>query len=188
MGVIYMSGLLQGGMLMADELPAGTILEFNKGLLVDIGIMWLNVAILTVILIKILYNPVKKYMAARTQRIQNEIETARRERDEALDLKEKYETLISDIEREREDVLRQAHKKAMEKSDQLLFDARHEAELMYSRALADLELERKNIQDEMKKQMIEISVMMAGHFVEVSIDREAQDRYIDEAFTDWEGS
>ena len=187
-----MSGLLHSGMLMAasaaNELPPGTILEFNKTLLIDIGIMWLNVAILTVILIKLLYNPVKKYMSARTQRIQNEIETARRERDEALDLKEKYEKLIGDIEKEREEILRQAHKKAMEKSDQLLFEARHEAELMYNRALADLETERKNVQDEMKKQMIEISIMMASRFVEVSIDRETQDRYIEEAFTDWEGS
>ena len=187
-----MSGLLHSGVLMAEavatELPPGTILEFDKSLLIQIGIMWFNVAVLTVILVKLLYNPVKNYMAARTQRIQNEIETARHERDKALDLKEKYETLIGDIEKEREDILRQAHKKAMEKSDQLLFDARHEAELMYNRALADLELERKNVQDEMKKQMIEISVMMASRFVEVSIDRETQDRYIEEAFTDWEGS
>lgn len=180
------------GLLLAVEasrgMPEGSILHFDKSLLIKIGIQWFNIALLTAALIFILYKPVKKFMAARTERINGEIEAARKEREEAMELKEKYEQKIAQIEKEREEILHQAHKKAMEKSDQMMFDARREADVMYDRALAELELERKNITDEMKKQMIEISVLMASRFVEVSIDRETQDRYIDEALSHWEES
>lgn len=172
----------------AAELPAGKLLSFDMELVIKTGMQLLNIAVLSAVIIFILYNPVKKYMAARTERIKKEIEEANKERDDALALKEKYEKMIAGIENEREEILHQAYKKAMEKSDQLLFEARREAELMYDRALEDLETEKKNINEEMKKQMIEISTMMAGHFVSVSIDRDEQDRLIEEAFTDWEGA
>lgn len=183
--------LLQGVTLAAqaqEEMPAGSILSFDDNLLVSLGIQWLNILLLTAILVFILYKPVKKFMSERTERVKNEIETARKEREEAFELKEKYENMIAEIEKERDDILLQAHKKSMEKSDQMLFDARREVEAMHNRALADLEIERTNVMDEMKKQMIEISMLVAGRFVEASIDRETQDRYIEEAFTDWEGS
>lgn len=166
----------------------GTILHFDKSLIAQLGIQWLNVLILTAVLVLILYKPVKKFMADRTERIKNEIEAARAEREEALEFKEKYERLIAQVEREREEILLQAHKKAMERSDQLLFDARREADAMYDLALAELDTERKNRLDEMKREMIEISMLVASRFVEVSIDRETQDRYIEEAFSEWEGS
>lgn len=170
----------------AGGLPEGTILSFDKGLLYSLLIQWLNIAVLTAVLIFILYKPVRKFMAERSERIKGEIEAARRERDEAQELKEQYERMIASIEDEREEILRQAYKKAMEKSDQMLFDARREADAFYNRSLAELEQERENVADEMKRQMIEIAVMMAGWFVEVSMDRETQDRYIEEALAEWE--
>jgi len=178
----------QSAVLSVQELPAGSILHFDKELLIQIGIQWFNIILLTLLLVYILYKPVKKFMAGRTRRIQGEIEAARSERERAQELKEQYENMLAGIEKEREEILLQAHKKAMERSDQLLFDARRETEAMYTRALAELETERKNQEDEMKKQMIEISILMASRFVEVSIDRETQDRFIDEALSEWEGS
>lgn len=180
-GCLFLSASGQAG------LPEGSIIHFDKELVIQIGIQWLNIILLTAVLVFVLYKPVKRFMAGRAERIHNEIEAARMEREKAQELKEKYEAMLEEIEGEREDILLQAHKKAMEKSDQLLFDARREADAMYSRALAELETERKNINDEMKKQIIELSVLMAGRFVEVSIDRETQDRYIEQALSEWEG-
>jgi F-type H+-transporting ATPase subunit b len=182
---------LQGLILAADAAggtPPGSILSFDRSLLVHIGIMTFNILLLTAVLVFLLYKPVKKFMAERTERIRHEIETARAEREDALEMKEKYERLIAEIEMERDDVLLQAHKKAMDRSDQLLFEARREADAMFERAMDEIETERKNVADDMKKQVVEISAMMAGRFIEVSIDRETQDRYIETAFDDWEGS
>lgn len=171
---------------LSAEMPEGSIIEINKNMLLNSAFYLLNVIILAVVLIFILYRPVKRFMQQRTQRIQNEIETAQTEREEAQELKELYEGKLKDIDREREEVLSQAYKKSMERSDHILKEAREEADHMVTRGLAELELERDNVEDEMKRQLIELSLLTAGKFVEVSMDRKTQDKYIDEALADWE--
>ena len=52
--------------------------------------------------------------------------------------------------------------------------------------MAEIEEERLNMQDEVKRQLIELSVMVAERFVEVSIDEKTQDKYIEEAISNWE--
>ena len=171
----------------AADLPDGGILSLDKSLIINMIAQMVNVALLTAILIFILYKPVKKFMANRTQRIKQEIESAGEIHKEAEELKEKYEVLISNIEEEREELLRQSQKKAIEKSDQLLFEAQREADKLHKRVMDDLEIERRNMQDEMMRQMIEVSYVMANRFVEVSIDEQTQNRLIEQALADWDG-
>ena len=175
-------------LLAAADLPKGTILQFDKTLLVNMGIQFINIAILTFVLAWFLYKPVVKFLQARADRIHNEIDAVRKDRDEALELKEKYETLLAGVETEREEVLHQAYKRAMEKSDQMVFDARREAELVFERALQELETEKKSQADELKRQVIELSVLIAGKIIEVNMDRNAHDRLFDEAMAEWRES
>ena len=181
-----MRQLLPGLLLAAAELPEGGIMDFAN-LPAQLLIQLFNVSVLTVVLVLVLYKPVKKFMADRTARIQAEIENADRLRDEAMELKDKYQKLLDGIEAEREEILRSTHKQAVEKSDKLLFDARREIDVLYSRAMAELEEEKKRRLDEMKEQMIEISHLMASRFVRVSIDRKTQDEFIEQALADWDG-
>jgi F-type H+-transporting ATPase subunit b len=184
-------GLFQGICTVAlagAELPLGSILNLDKDLLIQMAVQAVNVLLLTAVLAFLLYKPVKQFMAQRKERIAAEIEAAQKDRAEALELKEQYERMIADIETEREEILHAAYKKAMERSDQMLFAARREAENIYQRALSELEIEKENVADEMKRQIIEIAALMAGRFVEVSIDRETQDRLIAEALAEWEES
>jgi len=166
-------------------MPDGTILSFDKQLLMNIGIYMFNVLLLVGVLSKLLYKPVKKFLSERQGRIRDELAAAQQTTEEAAALKAKYEGILAGVDAERNDILAVAHKQAVERSDELLFEARHEAEAMHARAIADLELERKNAFNDMKEQMIEISALMAGRFVEVSIDKQTQDRLIEEAFADW---
>ena len=171
----------------AAELPEGGILNLDKSLIITMIAQIINVALLTVILVFILYKPVKKFLNNRTQRIKQELDNAGALNEEARELKEKYEKLIDNIEEEREELLRQSQKKAVEKSDQLLFDAQKEADKLQKRVMDDLEIERRNMQDEMMRQIIEVSYVMANRFVEVSIDEETQNRFIEQALADWDG-
>ena len=170
------------------SMPPGSILDFDRSLLVHMGIQAFNIIVLVIILSRFLYRPVRNYMDNRAVRISKEIEDAKRERDEAMELKAHYEKLIAGIDKERDEILLGTHKKMVEKSDQMIFDARREVDALYSRAIAELETEKKNMADEMKRQMVEISLMVAGRFVEVNMDRISHDRYIDEALAHWEES
>jgi len=166
-------------------MPEGTILHFDKLLLMEIAIYMFNVLLLVGILGFILYKPVKKFLSQRQARIAGDISSAQQSREEAEALKAEYERMIAGIGEERDNILSQAQKRAVERSDELLFEAKREIDILHSRAAAELELERKNALNDMKEQMIEISTLMAGRFVQVSMDRPTQDKYIDEAFAEW---
>ena len=175
-------------LLAASEIAPGTLLAFDKGMLISLGIQLFNIAILTFILAHFLYTPVQKFMNARTERIKSDIEKVSNDRNEALDLKDKYETAINGIENEREEVLHQAYRRAVEKSDQMLFDARRESELVFERALQELEAEKKSQSEEMKRQIIDLSVMLASRIIEVNTDQLAHDRLYEEALAEWRES
>jgi F-type H+-transporting ATPase subunit b len=53
------------------------------------------------------------------------------------------------------------------------------------RAEEEIRIERENAADEIRRQIVEISTLMASRFVQVSIDHDTQDKYIDEALADW---
>lgn len=168
-------------------MPPGSILHFDKALLIKMAVQWFNVILLTVVLVIVLYKPVKKYMDDRAARIKDDIDSARQNNEKALELKRHYEKLVQNIEQEREEILSQAHRIAVEKSDRVLLSAQQEARHLIKKAEDEIELERENASDEIKRQIIELSMLMASRFVEVSIDSQTQDKYIEEALADWSG-
>jgi len=178
--VIVFSSLTDG-----DIADAGSILQFDKALLVKLVIQWFNILLLTFVLIRVLYNPVMKFMAERTERIKNDIESARLGSQEAQERKAEYEKLIAGIEKEKEEILNKAHRDAVEEHDRLVFDAQEQAKHLLAMADEEIKIQRENASDEIRRQIIEISSMMAARFVEVSLDSETHDRYISEALEDW---
>ena len=172
--------------LAAAELPEGTILNLDKTLLYNILIQLFNVIVLIAVLTKILYKPVRKYLTDRKQRISDEAANVQRIREEAERLREKYESMLEGIEAERDEVLSRANKIAVEKSDQMIFEAHREAESIHNRAKADIETEYRNMENYIKHQIVEISHLMASQFIELSIDRETQGRLIDEALSNYD--
>jgi F-type H+-transporting ATPase subunit b len=166
-------------------MPPGSILEFDMAMLIRSAIQWLNIIVLIVFLTYLLYKPVKKFMADRVARINRDIESARRNSEKAREERTHYERLIANIEEEREEILNQAHRVAVERSDQILLAAREEAKHMKAKADDEIRIERENAADDIKNQIIELSTLMASRFVEISIDRETQEKLVSEMLSDW---
>ncbi|MCL1805880.1 MAG: F0F1 ATP synthase subunit B [Clostridiales bacterium] len=166
-------------------MPAGSILEFNTAFLIKSGIQWLNIIALTAVLVFLLYKPVKNFMAGRAERIAKDIESARKSNEKAREDRIHYERLIAGIEEEREEILNEAHRIAVERSDQILIAAREEARHLMAKAEDEIKTERENAADEIKRQIIELSALMASRFVEISIDRNVQEAYLDEVLENW---
>lgn len=168
------------------ELPGGNIISLDLELLKNLAVIWVNVIILIVILAFILYKPILAFMAARSLSIKNKLDHAKTTLDEADDLKEHYEEKLRDIEKEREEILAGAYKKAMERSEHILKEAREEAEIIYAHTMTELEEEKTSVQEELKRELIELSILVAGKFVDHSLDEETHDKMIEEALQDWE--
>jgi len=165
--------------------PTGSILAFDLALIFRIGIQWINIGILAFILVKLLYNPVKNMLADRAERIKSDIESARKNNEESQELKASYKKLIDNIEKERDEILAEARRVAIREHDRMIFEAQEETNSLRKKAADEIEVERKNAADDIKRQIIEISTVMAARFVAVSIDKDTQDKYIAEALADW---
>jgi F-type H+-transporting ATPase subunit b len=169
--------------LEAAELN-GRILGFDIEFLMELGIQWLNTLILTLFLAKFLYKPIKTFMVKRAERISKQLNAAGDAERNALSMKADYDVKLRDIEQERVSVLHAANLQAKEKMEQIITEARREADKIRARMRKDIEMEQERAKADMKRELIDLSFLLAGRFTTASLDRQAQDTLIAETISE----
>ena len=149
-------------------------------LIADSAFLALNVFILFAVMSYFLFNPVRDMLKKRKERIENDIETAKQNKEDALALKSEYEAKLKEADKEVEKILSEARKKALKKEETMIAEAKEEAARIIARAQNEIELEQKRAMDDMKKEMIQVASMMACKVVAQSIDVQIQDTLIEE--------
>ncbi len=148
--------------------------------LFDVVVLGLSMLVLFTILSYLLFNPVREMLQKRQQRVVDDQETAKRERQEAIEYKEAYDKKLKEVDKEAQEILSAARKKAMQNEAKIVAEAREEAARIIERANAQIELEKKRALDDMKQEMITIASMMAEKVVSASIDTTVQESLLDE--------
>ena len=172
--------------LLLGAIPEGRVFGLDMQTLTQVGIQLLNLGLLAFILSRFLYNPVRDFMHTRTISIREQMKRAEDEIAEANELKLEYEQRLTELERERSDVLESARLLAAERSEQLLAQTQLEADELRARALLDIAAEQARVRIEMKQAIIEVSTAMAEKFVALAMDESAQDRLFDETMAELE--
>ena len=170
--------------LLSGGLPDGRIFGLDQQTLIQIGINLLNVSVLAALLSWLLYKPVRKFMAARTERIASQIEEAARQQKEAEELRAEYEAKIAEIAIEREEILEGARRMSAENAKQVLADAKAEAEGVRERAAAEVEHERERVRAEMKQVIIEVSTAMTEKVLMASVDDAVYERMFEKTVSE----
>jgi F-type H+-transporting ATPase subunit b len=155
--------------------------------LVQMGIHFLNIAILAYVLRRLLYKPVTEFLKKREERIKGEIDFAEQEKSKAIELKLKYEQMVKDINDEKYEILEAARKLAADKSKESDAAAKVEAEAIKSRAFKEIEMAQENAKDEVKKAVIDVSALMVSKFVARTMDDETQEQLFNETMAELEG-
>ena len=148
--------------------------------LFDAVVLGLSMLLLFTILSYLLFNPVRSLLEKRRQRVLDDQETAKREKQEAIAYKEEYDRKLKEVDKEAQEILSAARKKAMQNEAKIVAEAKEEAARIIEHANAQIELEKKRALDDMKQEMITIASMMAGKVVAASIDTKVQEGLIDE--------
>jgi F-type H+-transporting ATPase subunit b len=169
-------------------MPEGGIINFDSALLIHIGIQWFNVILLTAVLARILYKPVKKFMDDRAEGIRDHMASAHRANDEAREMKAEYEKKLTDIGREREEILSRAGRQAALKSEEAARETREKADAIIRQAEETAALELEKGRERLRLEAVELASMIAGKFVRASMDEELQKRLADQAFEDYVGA
>lgn len=156
------------------------LIGFDAQLLSEMFWTGLNIFILFFGLSYLLFNPARKVLEKRWQKIAGELEDARVSQETAAALKAEYEGRLKEISKEADQILEDARRKAKLREAEIIEEARGEAARVLERANREIELEKKKALDDMKQEMISIASMMAGKIVSVSMDQTAQDALIEE--------
>ena len=143
-----------------------------------------NVVALFVLLTYLLYNPVRNFMARRSERIAAQLDEAEATKAAAHVLKDEYEQKLKDIEQERSAILDEARKLAAERRARELADAKKEAEAIKARAMIEIAAERDRVKDQVEQAIVDISAGMAGKLLGANIDTAAHSRLFDEALAE----
>ncbi len=176
-----MNTLISTGMILLTETEEFTYLfDLKPQLLADALLSLIAIFVLFIALSYFLFNPARKMLNARKEKIKGELDDAAQDREEAKVLREEYEAKLKDINQEAEAILSEARKKALQNENQIIADAKEEAHRILERARTEAELEKKKCIDDVKKEMISIASVMAGKVVAASIDTTVQDSLVEE--------
>ena len=139
-----------------------------------------NLFIQLLIFKKLLLNPVRKVLAERKAKADNEIADAQKLRAEAEAMKAEYEQNMQNARTEANQIVANAQKTATARSEELLSEARAQAAALKQKAEADIAQERKKAVNEVKDEIGGIAMEIASKVVAREIREADHQALIDE--------
>jgi F-type H+-transporting ATPase subunit b len=160
------------------------LFDLDFQLLHDAFLSIIAVFFLVLVLSKVLFNPARKMLEDRKEKIKAELDTAEADMKEANELKGEYEEKLQNIDTQAEDILSDARRKALDNEARIVQEAKEESQRIMEHTKTEVELEKKKMADDVKKQMIFVATAMAGKVVSASIDQETQDALLEDTLKD----
>ena len=150
----------------------------------QILISMVNLLILTLIIKKFLYKPVKKMVDARRAAIDDDYAQAKAAREEAEESRRNYEVAMATAKETGDQIIADANRAAEYRSNEILAEARERATEIRRQAEADAVLERKKAEDEMKHEIANVSTQLTGKLLQREINEEDHRNLIDSFLSD----
>lgn len=177
---------MQNLIFLAQAVPDGRVFGLDSQTLIQIGIQLLNAILLAAALGYLLYNPVKEFMQKRTNRIQKQMDDAEAAKARAEELIAEYKQKLSEIDREREEILEAARLRASEERKAIIAEAKQEALEQKQRVSESIAAQKERLKEEARLYIIEAASLMAEKYIAQTIDDQIQDKLFAEALAQLE--
>jgi len=164
------------GLFFLLDLPPGRIIDFDLATVISTLANLVPLLILGLILTKVMYAPVRKFLHDRSERVRSQLEEAREGQIYASELRDRYDRQLKEIDLERTAILDEARKQANSQREYIITVAKDEARELKERAGVEVEIERERIKSEIHTALIDISSDMAEKLLKATVDRNAHDR------------
>jgi F-type H+-transporting ATPase subunit b len=129
-----------------------------------------NLLILTLIVKKFLFKPVKKIVDSRRAAIDDDYAQAKTAREEAEENRLNYEAAMAAAKQTSDQIIADATRTAEHRASEIVAEARDKASDIRRQAEVDAVLERKKAEDDMKREIADVSVQLTGKLLEREID------------------
>lgn len=138
----------------------------------------LNFLIIYFILKHFLFKPVTEFMDKRTKSIEASIQDAELKNKQSDELKSQYEEKLSEIRKERNEIIEEATRRAQLRGDEIVVSAEEEAKKMVERARLEIEREKQKMMNELKGDISQLAIAAAGKIIEKDLDQGAHQQMI----------
>lgn len=152
------------------------MIEINATILAQI----LNFLILVVLLRAVAYKPVARLLQQRSDKIRNDLDKAEADRKAAEQTLADYKVQLADAHKKAQDIVDKANLTARQEHDAAVAETRKEIERMKQVAQAEIENERNRAFEDMKSQIVTLSLAAAGKVVSKNIDTKENDKLVNE--------
>lgn len=162
-------------------------MDFNVRVLPELSsiiIQLISTLVLFLVLRHFLFGPVSKFLKERQNKIENNINEAKKNKEEAVNLKKDYEIKIIEAKDEAKGIVESARKRGEELRDEIVKDAKKEANSLIEKARKEIDREKAKATDDLKKEVSNIAIMVASKIIDKELDQKAHNdmisKFIDE--------
>ena len=143
-----------------------------------------NLLILFLILKKFLYKPVKRVLAERQHSIDSKYSEADNAVKAAKENRIAWEAKMQSAEAEADRIISDASASAERKSERIIADAREKAGVIVNEAETQAELELKKAHEEIKREIVDVSAVIAEKMLEREIKEDDHRVMIDSVISE----
>jgi len=151
--------------MLNSETPPGRVFGLDLQTFAQVAVVLLTISILSYVMTKLMYKPVKEFIKQRNDKIKGQQNQAKSDAEKVDELKLQYEEQMKAIEIERDEIIDSARKSAIEAGRLILSDAKKDADEILSAAKSKIQQDRKNAEDELKLHITQVSSAMSQRFL-----------------------
>lgn len=117
-------------------------------------------------------------LAQRQEDVSTEIAEAASKKADAEKLRLEYEGLLADIKSQEREIIREANAEAQAQRHEIVEKARTEAKNIFDKGLSEIELEKRKAMNEVKGNIVDLSIFAAEKIIQKSMDQEQHEAMI----------
>ena len=140
----------------------------------------LNLFIQVMLIKKFLFKPIREVLAKRKALADAEIAEATKAKEEAESLKSEYEESMKQARDKANDILNTAQKSASQQSEEIIREANAQAVSIKAKAERDIEQERRKAVNEIKDEIGDMAMEIAGKVIGREINSSDHEKLIDD--------
>jgi len=150
------------------------MLDFSVTFIITI----INITILFFVLKAILFKPVTKFMAERAKRVQDTIEQAQKDNEDAKKLLAEYEDKLKNAEEHVHEILKIAHQDAERQAQTVIDEGKRSAQEMIDVALKQIEMERQAALTKFKLEAAALIIAVSAKLAAKDFSGDDNRRYV----------
>ncbi|MFQ5822708.1 MAG: F0F1 ATP synthase subunit B [bacterium] len=146
-------------------------------------IFWtaLTFVLLLFVLKKMAWGPILQTLDERERRIKESLEKANVAQKELEEVRVQQQEILESAKKEAQELLNKSRKTAESTKDEIIQKAQSEASSMIDRAKREIVLESEKAVEMIKKQTVELSVLMASKLISKSLSSKEHKKLIEES-------